>query len=745
MANFSELLAEKLKELQASQDFDKEALLEAHEKYLKLLRQMESTQGHRAGYTVRKPSEQWRPSVPLNGLRPIRARELQIDKHHNDSVLFGTLCADALRMAGIMTILEDQFGDAVRLAIYNTSSNQSPSSLYPKGSKVAIKQPYFKQGSQDGVFMLRVDNPQNVEILASFPGNEDTSLAKSLLDLRNKGNKCFRDEDWNKAIKFYSRCIDLALSRDKLEPQMPSASNIEEKVKEALLYSYSNRAEAKLRLKEYGNAVQDCDKALALDEHHLKSLFRKGRAFHYLREYELACQCFDRALEKSPTEKYIQLHYEKSKELSCQNQQGKFDLSAYFINGSTAAELSNFIGPVMIKKSVGGGRGLFATDNVDIGDFLLVDNAIAFSRTEITRLKGSPRRIILGMKGVEKKLRRLKRDLEAKIISCAASSPRILQQLEYFADSDEMKVPPMDLFQINNGSWNNYDVCNQGWELDQHKLSKIMRNVASHVQPIEAFSDMKRQNELYGLWALPSFINHSCFPNANYLVVGEAMFIITARKIEAGEEITTPYFDSLVPFPTRESVCKMMGFECDCKRCMLERSLVPAEESPLQEIAEIVDSMHPLSLSARTVLSDLELWATAMRVENSIDVLPTEEKRMVRASFFPLYCRIFGLQHIHPNTRTTLPSLREVFDGFQEVVPGNYKCFELFAKFPVYAKSEAETDKVLFKKALEVCKVYMGKHEEGLLKAVLNSVATGVFKPGFTVFGFTEINDLPEQ
>ncbi|XP_057849630.2 methyltransferase FGSG_00040 [Cryptomeria japonica] len=728
-------MVDKFKEFQASQEFDKEALIEAHEKTYKGMRQIESMRGcNITGFTMRKPSEHWRPSVPLKGLLPIRARELQIDKDHQGRVLFGTLCTDAHRMLGIMTILEDQYGDAVRLAIYNispsTMETESPRKLYPKGSKVAVKQPYFKQGAQDGALMLRVDNPNDVEILACLPGKAENSLAKDLLELRSEGNKYFKDEDWNKAIDNYSRCIDLALSRDKIEPQVPSASNIQEKVKEALVYSYSNRAEAKLKLKEYADAVQDCDKALALDQYHLKSLFRKGRTFHYLREYKLACQCFDRALEQAPTANDIQLHYEKSMELSCQNKQGKFDLSGYFINGCNAPELSNYIGPVLIKKSVGRGRGLFATDNVDIGDFLLVDNAIASSSTEIRRLKGSPKRVIPCIIEVQTKLGQLKQELEAKIISCAASSPRILQQLEYLADSDELKVPPINLFRINNASWNTCDVPNKGWELDQHQLAKIMRNVGCQIQTIESSSDMLRQNEKYGLWVLPSFINHSCFPNANCVVVGEAMFIIATRKIAAGEEIAISYFDSLKPLSKRESVCRIMGFKCDCKRCLLERPLA----SPLQEIAELVNHINSITLT------DFDLWKIAKRVERTIDFLTTEEKQMIRASFFQLYYNIFGLQRIDPYARTTLPSLREVFDGFQEVVPGNCILFEFYARFPVYAKNEDETDRPLFQKAVEICTTYMGKHEEGLLKAVLKSVATDVFKPGLTVFGILEVN-----
>ncbi|GLJ21782.1 hypothetical protein SUGI_0406600 [Cryptomeria japonica] len=122
MANILELLVQKFKFLQASQEFDKEALVEAHEKTYNGICQMESMEGYTiVGITMRKPSKHWWPSVPLEGLWPIRARELQIDKHHKGRVLFGTLCADAHRMVGIMTILEDQYGDALRLATYNAS------------------------------------------------------------------------------------------------------------------------------------------------------------------------------------------------------------------------------------------------------------------------------------------------------------------------------------------------------------------------------------------------------------------------------------------------------------------------------------------------------------------------------------------------------------------------------------------------------------------------------------------------
>ncbi|KAH9294309.1 hypothetical protein KI387_040488, partial [Taxus chinensis] len=79
----------------------------------------------------------------------------------------------------------------------------------------------------------------------------------------------------------------------------------------------------------------------------------------------------------------------------------------------------------------------------------------------------------------------------------------------------------------------------------------------------------------WGFWALTSFINHSCFANANCMVVGKAMFIIATRKISIGEEVTVSYFKSLTPLELHQYYCSELGFQCECKRCMFERSLGP--------------------------------------------------------------------------------------------------------------------------------------------------------------------------
>ncbi|GLJ51435.1 hypothetical protein SUGI_1093080 [Cryptomeria japonica] len=187
-----------------------------------------------------------------------------------------------------------------------------------------------------------------------------------LLDLLTKGNQRFVQGDWKGAIACYSECIDSAL-KDVL-----------------------------------------------------------GRALHELKEYSLACSCFRLALEQFPAAKEILPCYEKSKKLNEENQQGKFDLSAYFLNDcklQDIPELSNYIGPVIIKKSPVHGRGLFVTKDVEIGDTLLVENAIAMSgiyrRPVAFGRKGNPASVLEGFI----------QDTVEQTATCAMSCPRILRQL----------------------------------------------------------------------------------------------------------------------------------------------------------------------------------------------------------------------------------------------------------------------------------------------------------------------------
>ena len=45
-----------------------------------------------------------------------------------------------------------------------------------------------------------------------------------------------------------------------------------------------------------------------------------------------------------------------------------------------------------------------------------------------------------------------------------------------------------------------------------------------------------------GLWNFPSSFNHSCIPNAQYIFIGDVIFVYAYKNIEKDEEIFIQYF-----------------------------------------------------------------------------------------------------------------------------------------------------------------------------------------------------------
>ncbi len=56
--------------------------------------------------------------------------------------------------------------------------------------------------------------------------------------------------------------------------------------------TYSNRAMANLRLKNYAQTIEDSNNALRLDPNYLKAHHRRGKAYLATRKYELAIEDF---------------------------------------------------------------------------------------------------------------------------------------------------------------------------------------------------------------------------------------------------------------------------------------------------------------------------------------------------------------------------------------------------------------------------------------------------------------------
>ena len=134
-------IADAMSQLRTAQDvwelFDKKTLVRQHEITTRSHAYLTSGNLSTSIMSLRdRVAEE--PSASLQGLRPIRLTDLNVDQTHRGRVLFGTLCVDPFKISGAMTVLEDDQGLAVRVVIYNVPASEStPAALrakYPNGA-----------------------------------------------------------------------------------------------------------------------------------------------------------------------------------------------------------------------------------------------------------------------------------------------------------------------------------------------------------------------------------------------------------------------------------------------------------------------------------------------------------------------------------------------------------------------------------------------------------------------------------
>ncbi|KAJ8954660.1 hypothetical protein NQ314_007060 [Rhamnusium bicolor] len=107
--------------------------------------------------------------------------------------------------------------------------------------------------------------------------------------LKEEGNEAFKNNDWDQAIRLYTKAINLTTSETR----------------DVSVY-YKNRAAAYLKLENYEAALEDCDKSLQISPLDPKALFRRCQALEGLKRYEEAYRDATQIFKDDPTNKAIQ-------------------------------------------------------------------------------------------------------------------------------------------------------------------------------------------------------------------------------------------------------------------------------------------------------------------------------------------------------------------------------------------------------------------------------------------------------
>lgn len=91
---------------------------------------------------------------------------------------------------------------------------------------------------------------------------------------KNEGNAFFKKGKYDEAINMYNKAIETCPEDNKTD----------------LATFYQNRAAAYEQLKKWSSVIVDCSRALNLNERYEKALYRRGKAYETIKDWEL---CLD--------------------------------------------------------------------------------------------------------------------------------------------------------------------------------------------------------------------------------------------------------------------------------------------------------------------------------------------------------------------------------------------------------------------------------------------------------------------
>lgn len=112
---------------------------------------------------------------------------------------------------------------------------------------------------------------------------------------KNKGNECFKEGKYDKAIEYYSRAMELT----PLDAILPA-----------------NRAIALIKVNRFAEAEEDCNTSLKLDPTFVKAYHRRGTARANTGKMELALSDFQKVLDIEPHNKAALQEFERLSKLT---------------------------------------------------------------------------------------------------------------------------------------------------------------------------------------------------------------------------------------------------------------------------------------------------------------------------------------------------------------------------------------------------------------------------------------------
>ncbi|TDL25417.1 hypothetical protein BD410DRAFT_896296 [Rickenella mellea] len=473
-----------------------------------------------------------------------------------------------VRQVSITIGIEDVEGSAGIVVISNfpTLTFATPDELdvvCPLGTIIAVREPVYKFSEGDDMPFIRVHSPSDVvfltstsDILRGLTWSSDAiaplppTPRPSVEGWRLLGISQFKAQHWLAAAISFTHGLSL-------DPQAHVLR--------------LNRSECYLRLGWFVSALHDSKHALLsgeiLDDKLIgKAVFRTAKVLYRLGRYSEALEMAKRRPDDEDCKPWISRSSDRLLEqsTSCYNWKDIFLTSQ---DPSADIDVAEFTGPIEVRKSegMGGGRGVFVTRSVQVGELLIVSKPIS---------------LIYTRKLPEKEAFTALYSSDTDTGDPNAAS--VIGALYAGSGSEPHSYPPPPPPPPQHPS---DDVKSTGYsfrscsDIDMAMIEHVCTLDGVGIIPLakarpapESTGSSIADLRAVGIYPLPSLCNHSCIPTSNRVFFGDVLVIRASRNLKKGEELTVQYVPGELPFTERQERLSKFDFVCYCPLCTADRA-----------------------------------------------------------------------------------------------------------------------------------------------------------------------------
>ena len=335
-------------------------------------------------------------------------------------------------------------------------------------------------------------------------------------------------------------------------------------------------------------ALSDTQHLISQSDAPEKALYRASEALYDLGRFAECQDLLKKLKSRFPGNVEAMKNLERVHQRLNEEQNGEYDFKLMNIEASQKRppflDHATFVGPVTVKTSTVGGRGLFTTRAVKAGELLFCEKSFAccYANTAEDNSGAGAKISLLMNTHTDRMTLGTQGDLITVIVQKLQQNPSLMPR---FTELHHGSYEPVAASQVDGQPViDTYvNLAPRLQILTQKALSFLVERIislnvfgcplTSRESHLRTSDKDKSAHHSCGIWLLASLINHSCRSNVRRSFIGDMQIVRATQDIPADMEVTFWYrMPDGGEYEETQKGLQHWGFECACEICLDAKS-----------------------------------------------------------------------------------------------------------------------------------------------------------------------------